>query len=89
MERMPLSRQKPRARIKPMQHQQQQPRSRSVSQTRKTAAATAETPTPTATAAVVVGGTGGNTSNLLKENWLRQASTPRPPPPNGFIGREA
>lgn len=87
MERMPLSRQKPRARIKPMQHQQQQPRSRSVSQTRKTAAAAAET--PTATAAVVVGGTGGNTSNLLKENWLRQASTPRPPPPNGFIGREA
>lgn len=88
MERMPLSRQKPRARIKPMQHQQQQqPRSRSVSQTRKSAAA--ETPTPTPTAAVVVGGTGGNTSNLLKENWLRQASTPRPPPPNGFIGREA
>lgn len=87
MERMPLSRQKPRARIKPMQHQQQQqqPRSRSVSQTRKTAAA--ETPTPTAN--VVVGGTGGNTSNILKENWLRQASTPRPPPPNGFIGREA
>lgn len=84
---MPL-RQKPRARIKPMQHQEkQQPRSRSVSQTRKTAAA--ETPTPTPTPNVVVGGTGGNTSNILKENWLRQASTPRPPPPNGFIGREA
>lgn len=83
---MPL-RQKPRARIKPMQHQEkQQPRSRSVSQTRKTAAA--ETPTPTPNV-VVGGGTGGNTSNILKENWLRQASTPRPPPPNGFIGREA
>ncbi|KAH8417209.1 hypothetical protein KR222_006357, partial [Zaprionus bogoriensis] len=82
MERMPLSRQKPRARVKLLQQQQQQqPRSRSVSQTRK-----AETPTQTAPAALA---TSGNTSNILKENWLRQASTPRQPPPNGFIGREA
>lgn len=86
MERMPLSRpkqQQQRTRIK-SQQQLQQPRSRSVSQTRK-----AETPTPTATAAAAAAATTGNTSNILKENWLRQASTPRPPLPNGFTGREA
>lgn len=88
MERMPLSRQNQRARIKPIQIKPLlQPRSRSVSQSRK---AETTTPTPTATVTTQGGGTGGNTSNILKENWLRQvSSTPRPPPPNGFIGREA
>ncbi|EDX12069.1 GD19972 [Drosophila simulans] len=76
MERMPLSR--PRQRALPSKTQP--PRSRSVSQTRKS-------PTNPNSG---VGATGaGNRSNLLKENWLRPASTPRPPPPNGFIGREA
>ncbi|XP_030565203.1 insulin-like receptor [Drosophila novamexicana] len=89
MERMPLSRQKQRTRIKPQQQQQQhqQPRSRSVSQTRK-----AETSAPTSAAtaaAAAAAASAAKTSNILKENWLRQASTPKPPPPNGFIGREA
>nr|NP_001138093.1 Insulin-like receptor, isoform B [Drosophila melanogaster]NP_001138094.1 Insulin-like receptor, isoform C [Drosophila melanogaster]NP_001138095.1 Insulin-like receptor, isoform D [Drosophila melanogaster]NP_524436.2 Insulin-like receptor, isoform A [Drosophila melanogaster]P09208.3 RecName: Full=Insulin-like receptor; Short=dIR; Short=dInr; AltName: Full=Insulin receptor homolog; Short=dIRH; AltName: Full=Receptor protein-tyrosine kinase InR; Contains: RecName: Full=Insulin-like receptor sub len=76
MERMPLSR--PRQRALPSKTQP--PRSRSVSQTRKS-------PTNPNSG---IGATGaGNRSNLLKENWLRPASTPRPPPPNGFIGREA
>ncbi|KAH8357174.1 hypothetical protein KR084_006605 [Drosophila pseudotakahashii] len=76
MERMPLSRPRQRA----VSSKSQPPRSRSVSQTRKS-------PTNTNSG---VGQTGaGNMSNLLKESWLRPASTPRPPPPNGFIGREA
>ncbi|XP_017847643.2 insulin-like receptor [Drosophila busckii] len=86
-ERMPLSRLKQQPRIRPTQ-QQQPPRSRSASRTRK-----AETPVAavTPTVAAAAGGLpqAGHTSNILKENWLRQASTPRPPPPNGFIGREA
>ncbi|XP_017056999.1 insulin-like receptor [Drosophila ficusphila] len=76
MERMPLS----RPRQKAVPSKTQPPRSRSVSQTRKS-------PTNPNSG---VGTTGtGNMSNLLKESWLRPASTPRPPPPNGFIGREA
>ncbi|BFF89318.1 insulin-like receptor [Drosophila madeirensis] len=75
MERMPLSRPRQRAPRNPQ-------RSRSVSQTRKS-------PTAAATAAAAAAAA-SNVSNLLKENWLRQgSSSTRPPPPNGFIGREA
>jgi len=76
MERIPLSR--PRQRAVPSKSQP--PRSRSVSQTRKS-------PTNSNSGVPTTGA--GNLSNLLKESWLRPASTPRPPPPNGFIGREA
>ncbi|XP_016960369.1 insulin-like receptor [Drosophila biarmipes] len=76
MERMPLSR--PRQRAVPSKTQP--PRSRSVSQTRKS-------PTNSNSGVATTGA--GNMSNLLKESWLRPASTTRPPPPNGFIGREA
>ncbi|XP_017081898.2 insulin-like receptor [Drosophila eugracilis] len=77
MERIPLSR--PRHRAVPSKSQP--PRSRSVSQTRKS-------PTnPNSGVGTTTGA--GNMSNLLKESWLRPASTTRPPPPNGFIGREA
>ncbi|XP_062122366.1 LOW QUALITY PROTEIN: insulin-like receptor [Drosophila sulfurigaster albostrigata] len=95
MERMPLSRPKQQRARFIKQQQQQQPRSRSVSQTRRgetqsltptlTPTQTSLT-TPTARASAA---TTGNSSNILKENWLRQTTTPRPPPPNGFIGREA
>ncbi|KAH8374916.1 hypothetical protein KR200_008584, partial [Drosophila serrata] len=76
MERMPLSR--PRQRSAPPS------RSRSVSQTRK------KSPTNPNSGLASTATTAGNMSNLLKESWLRPASgTSRPPPPNGFIGREA
>ncbi|XP_070072397.1 insulin-like receptor [Drosophila takahashii] len=76
MERMPLSRPRQRA----VSSKSQPPRSRSVSQTRKS-------PTNSNSGGGTTGA--GNMSNLLKESWLRPASTTRPPPPNGFIGREA
>ncbi|XP_068158008.1 insulin-like receptor [Drosophila tropicalis] len=83
MERMPLSRQKPRSQYK---SSSQTPRSRSVSQNRKKNDQNA-TSQQTASSAISAA---GNVSNKYKENWLRQAaSTNRPPPPNGFIGREA
>ncbi|KAH8337342.1 hypothetical protein KR059_007519, partial [Drosophila kikkawai] len=76
MERMPLSR--------PRQKSAPPSRSRSVSQTRK------KSPTNPNSGVGGTATTAGNMSNLLKESWLRPASgTSRPPPPNGFIGREA
>ncbi|XP_030373756.1 insulin-like receptor [Scaptodrosophila lebanonensis] len=67
-----------------------QQRSRSASRSRK-GAKPSNAATEAATTGQSSGGSGGasNVSNLLKENWLRQASTNCPPPPNGFIGREA
>nr|DBA35950.1 TPA: Insulin-like receptor [Drosophila ananassae]DBA35951.1 TPA: Insulin-like receptor [Drosophila ananassae]DBA35952.1 TPA: Insulin-like receptor [Drosophila ananassae]DBA35953.1 TPA: Insulin-like receptor [Drosophila ananassae] len=55
-------------------------RSRSSSQTRRS---------PTNPNSGSGGGGGASANNIRKENWLRQQSTARPPPPNGFIGREA
>ncbi|KAH8243532.1 hypothetical protein KR032_008318, partial [Drosophila birchii] len=76
MERMPLSR--------PRQKSAPPSRSRSVSQTRK------KSPTNPNSGLGATPTTAGNMSNLLKESWLRPASgASRPPPPNGFIGREA
>ncbi|KAI8044805.1 hypothetical protein M5D96_000977 [Drosophila gunungcola] len=75
MERMPLS----RPRQKAVPSKSHPPRSRSVSQSRKS---------PTNPNSGVGTSGVGNMSNLLKESWLRPASTSRPPPPNGFIGRE-
>ncbi|EDW13659.2 insulin-like receptor [Drosophila mojavensis] len=86
MERMPLSRPKQRARIK---SQQQPSRSRSVSQTRKTPTTAPAATSTSAYATAAAAATTANTSNILKENWLRQPNTTRPQPPNGFIGHEA
>ncbi|XP_017119663.1 insulin-like receptor [Drosophila elegans] len=75
MERMPLS----RPRQKAVPSKSHPPRSRSVSQSRKS---------PTNPNSGVGTSGVGNMSNLLKESWLRPAGTSRPPPPNGFIGRD-
>nr|XP_043068213.1 insulin-like receptor [Drosophila bipectinata] len=75
MERMPLSRP---ASQRTNYSRTPGSRSRSSSQTRRS-------PTNPNSGSQV----GASANNIRKENWLRQTSSARPPPPNGFIGREA